>query len=139
MAAIRTENGDGKRDTHNRRQACVAPLSRGACAHRPYAAAIKMKPRNRTQATLFKRHYTSEWSPRGGVLRCVIDDDGGDDGSLPVVHVDDREFDWEDFGRLICTYAGWGMRIVFVPDDELDRTPKIVVREPDDHPFEKEG
>lgn len=98
-----------------------------------------MKPRNRTQVTLFKRHYTSEWSPRGEVLRCVIDDGGGDDGSLPVVHVDDREFDWEDFGRLIRAYAGWGMRTVFVPDDELDRTPKIAVREPGDHPFEKEG
>jgi hypothetical protein len=82
---------------------------------------------------------TTDWVPRGGVLRCVIDDGGGDDGSLPVVHVDDQEFDWEDFGRLIRAYAGWGMRIVFVPDDELDHTPKIVVREPGDHPFEKEG
>jgi hypothetical protein len=88
------------------------------------------------------RHHpecTSEWSPRGGILRCVIEDGGGDDGSLPVVHVDDQEFDWEEFGRLICTYAGWGMRIVFVPDDELDRTPKIVVREPDDPSPRKEG
>ena len=42
-------------------------------------------------------------------------------------------------GRLIRAYAGWGMRTVFVPDDELDRTPKIAVREPGDHPFEKEG
>jgi hypothetical protein len=73
----------------------------------------------------------NEWSPRGGVLRCVIEDGGGEDGSLPVIHVDDQEFDWEDFGRMLCTYAGWGMRIVFVPDDELDRHPKIVVREPD--------
>lgn len=74
----------------------------------------------------------TEWVPRGGVLRCVIDDGGGEDGSLPVIHVDDREFEWEDFGRMLCTYAGWGMRIVFVPDDELERTPKIAVREPDE-------
>lgn len=73
----------------------------------------------------------NEWSPRGGVLRCVIEDGGGEDGSLPVIYVDDRELSWDDFGRMLCTYAGWGMRIVFVPDDELDRPPKIVVREPD--------
>jgi hypothetical protein len=74
----------------------------------------------------------TEWVPRGGVLRCVIDDGGGEDGSLPVIHVDDQEFDWQEFGRMLCTYAGWGMRIVFVPDDELERAPKIAVWEPDD-------
>ena len=42
----------------------------------------------------------TDWVPRGGVLRCVIDDGGGEDGSLPVIHVDDQEFDWEEFGRL---------------------------------------
>jgi hypothetical protein len=73
----------------------------------------------------------TEWVPKGGVLRCVIEDGGGEDGSLPVIYVDDQEFTWDEFGRMLCTYAGWGMRIVFVPDDELDRTPKIVVREPD--------
>ena len=26
----------------------------------------------------------------------------------------------------------WGMRICFVPDDELDREPEIEVREPDE-------
>jgi hypothetical protein len=72
----------------------------------------------------------NQWSPRGGVLRCVIEDGGGEDGTLPVIHVDDQEFAWDDFGRMLCTYAGWGMRIVFVPDDELERTPKIAVREP---------
>ena len=55
----------------------------------------------------------------------------GKDGSLPVIHVDDREFTWNEFGRMLCVYAGWGMRIVFVPDDELDRTPKTAVREPE--------
>ncbi len=82
---------------------------------------------------------TTDWVPRGGVLRCVIEDGGGEDGTLPVVHIDDQEFSWDEFGGMLLTYAGWGMRIVFVPDDELDRTPKIVVRERDDHPFEKEG
>jgi hypothetical protein len=73
----------------------------------------------------------NEWSPRGGVLRCRIEDGGGEDGTLPIISVDDREFTWDEFGRMILTYTGWGMRIVFVPDDELDRIPKTAVQEPD--------
>jgi hypothetical protein len=73
----------------------------------------------------------NQWSPRGGVLRCYIEDGGGEDGSLPTVYVDDQEFSWDDFGRMLCTYAGWGMRIVFVPDDELEKEPKVAVRELD--------
>lgn len=79
-------------------------------------------------------HYpgtANQWSPRGNVLRCSIEDGGGD-GSLPIIFVDDREFTWRDFGRMLCTYAGWGMRIVFVPDDDFDHPPKISVREPEE-------
>lgn len=73
----------------------------------------------------------NQWCPRGGVLRCIIEDGGGDDGLLPVIHIDDREFTWDEFGRMLCVYAGWGMRIVFVSDDELDRQPQIAIREPE--------
>jgi hypothetical protein len=78
--------------------------------------------------------FTNQWSPRGGVLRCCIEDGGGENGSLPVIYVDDQEFSWDEFGRMLCTYAGWGMRIVFVPDDELDRATKVVVRESEEQP-----
>jgi hypothetical protein len=61
------------------------------------------------------------------VLRCLIED--GND--LPVIHIDDQEFSWEELGRMLLTYAGWEMRIVFVPDDELEQNPQTVVREPD--------
>lgn len=71
------------------------------------------------------------WVAKGDVLRCLIEDGGGEDGSLPVIYVDDQEFAWDDFGRMLCAYAGWGMRIVFVPDDELAQAPKIAVRSPD--------
>ena len=73
----------------------------------------------------------NQWSPRGGVLRCYIEDGGGEDGFEPTVYVDDQEFSWDEFGRMLCTYAGWGMRIVFVPDDELEQEPIIAVQEPD--------
>lgn len=65
-------------------------------------------------------------------MRCVIEGGGGDDGMLPMIFIDDHEFSWDCFGRMLCTYAGWGMRVVFVPDDELEKIPKVVVREPDD-------
>lgn len=74
---------------------------------------------------------SNRWVPRGDVLRCYLEDGGGEDGSLPVVYVDDQEFSWDDFGRMLCVFAGWGMRIVFVPDDELAQAPKIAVREPE--------
>ena len=48
----------------------------------------------------------------------------------PIIYVDDRELSWREFGRLMTTYAGWGVRIVFVPDDELHEEPQIEVREP---------
>jgi len=45
-----------------------------------------------------------QWTPRGDLLRCVIDD-GGPYGEL-VIHIDDRELSWHEFGRLLTTYAG---------------------------------
>jgi hypothetical protein len=53
-------------------------------------------------------------------------------GNRPVIEIDGREFILEEFGAMLTTYSGWGMRIVFVPDSELETTPVIVVREPED-------
>jgi hypothetical protein len=68
-----------------------------------------------------------QWTPRGDVLRCVIEDDENGD---PVIHIDEQELTWEEFGGLIRTYAGWGMRIKFVPDDSTHEEPVTEVREP---------
>jgi hypothetical protein len=68
-----------------------------------------------------------QWVPRGAVLRCIVDDDDGE----AVISIDDREFSMREFGRLLATYAGWGMRLVFVPDDKIADVPGIEVREPD--------
>ena len=67
-----------------------------------------------------------QWVPRGGVLRCLIRDE---DFQL-VVDVDEQELQLEQFGKLLTTYAGWGMRIEFVPEDEVHRRPVLEVREP---------
>ncbi len=82
-------------------------------------------PRRRPQIEYFEEG--DQWVPRGGVLRCLIED-GRD--SETSIYVDDQELSLRDFGRLLGTYAGWGMRIVFVPDDEIETEPLVVVREP---------
>ena len=37
-----------------------------------------------------------------------------------------------EFMRMLGTFGGWGMRIEFVPDDELHERPDLVVKEPED-------
>jgi len=74
--------------------------------------------------------YTSEcdqWVPRGSVLRCVVHD-GGPDGEA-IIEIDDHELSLDEFGRMLTTYAGWGMRIIFVPRDETEQQPEIEVRD----------
>ena len=73
-----------------------------------------------------------QWVPRGDVLRCVIEDGGPD--CEATVWIDNQELSLREFGRLLVTHAGWGMRIVFVPDDELDAMHPIEIREPDNEP-----
>ena len=69
-----------------------------------------------------------QWVPRGGVLRCLINDD---ENRQPVIEIDDREFTLEEFGTMLTTYAGWGMRVVFVPDNQLSKIPEISVQDAD--------
>jgi hypothetical protein len=70
---------------------------------------------------------SDRWVPRGGVLRCLVEDDG--EGQA-IIRVDDRELSPAGFGRLLVTYAGWGMRIEFTPAVETDRRPRLEVRDP---------
>ena len=71
-----------------------------------------------------------QWIPRGDVLRCTISD-GGPDYATSIL-VDEHDLSLSEFGRLLSTYNGWGMRITFVPDDELLKRPKIKVQYPGD-------
>ena len=72
---------------------------------------------------------TDQWSPRGDVVRCVIEDD---EYRRPAFIIDGHELTLEEFGQLIVTHAGWGMRIAFVPDDRTHINPTVEVREPEE-------
>ena len=48
----------------------------------------------------------------------------------PFVSIDGRDFTSE-FMTMVGTFGGWGMRIEFVPDDELHQRPRLKVSEPD--------
>jgi hypothetical protein len=82
-------------------------------------------PPGKPQIRYFDKGH--QWTPRGDVLRCVVEDGGPD--NEPIIHIDEHELSWREFGRLLTTHAGWGMRIVFVPDDRLHVKPRIVVRD----------
>ena len=49
----------------------------------------------------------------------------------PFVAIDGRDFTLGEFMTMVGTFGGWGMRIAFVPDDELHVRPKVKVRERD--------
>jgi hypothetical protein len=74
-----------------------------------------------------------QWVPRGHVLRCEIMTDAAIEPDLeePFVSIDGRDFTVAEFVKMVGTFGGWGMRIEFVPDDELHVRPKVKVREPD--------
>ena len=69
-----------------------------------------------------------QWVPRGHVLRCVVSDAEGE----AVIEIDGREFSLVEFSRMLTTFSGWGMRICFVPEDDITEEPEIEVREPED-------
>ena len=71
---------------------------------------------------------SGQWVPRGDVLRCHVEDEDG----RPVFQVDDTELDLEAFGRMLMTFSGFGMRIAFVDEEDVNDDPEIVVREPED-------
>lgn len=89
-------------------------------------------PPGRPQVRYFDRG--DQWMPRGQVLRCLALGATGDDPDEPFLTIDDRDYTPMEFAKMVTTFGGWGMRIVFVPDDELYDEPVIEVREPDPEP-----
>jgi hypothetical protein len=109
----------------NRFNRVVAAEQKAADSRRHVAVEI---PPGHPQICYFAE--ADQWIPRGGVLRCVVDDSGPDGEA--VIHIDDQALSLSAFGRLLCTYAGWGMRIVFVPDEELADPPRVGIGEPEE-------
>ena len=93
-------------------------------AHKHEHVAIEI-PAGRPQITYTKE--CDQWVPRGSVLRCVVHD-GGPAGEA-TIEIDDHELSLVEFGKLLTTCAGWGMRIIFVPRDETEQSPEIEVRD----------
>jgi hypothetical protein len=91
----------------------------------PYVA-IEVPP-GRPQISYFPDG--DQWVPRGGVVRCVVD---SDEEGQAIIYVDDQELSLAEFGSLLTTYAGWGMRIEFTPEDATDRRPRLEVRDPEE-------
>lgn len=108
-------------DIHNE---TILAMQQAAASYRHEAVEI---PPGKPQVSYFE--LGDQWVPRGDVLRCVIHDEVG---NRPVIEIDGREFTLEEFGTMLTTYSGWGMRIVFVPDSDLETSPVIVVREPEE-------
>jgi hypothetical protein len=94
-----------------------------AAAH-PYVA-IEIPP-GRPQIRYFAE--ADQWAPLGGVVRCLVTCDAQ---GQTAIQIDDRELSLEEFGRMLSTYEGWGMRIEFTPDDETERRPRLKVRDPE--------
>jgi hypothetical protein len=88
-------------------------------------------PAGKPQVEYFERG--NQWTPRGHVLRCELLTDAAIEPALdePFVSIDGRDFTLAEFMQLVGTFGGWGMRIEFVPDDELHVRPKLKVREPE--------
>ena len=84
-------------------------------------------PPGRPQIEYYERG--DQWVPRAEVLRCHI---AGDAQRGTLICIDDVELDMVAFGRMLQVFAGFGMRIAFVDEDDVTDVPEIVVKEPDD-------
>jgi hypothetical protein len=78
-----------------------------------------------------------QWSMRGDVLRAYISDTQNEESGEfePIIEVDGIELTWREFGKMLTTYAGWGMRLAIVPDDETHVMPDIRVMNSRDEKF----
>ncbi len=87
-------------------------------------------PVGKPQVEYFGR--ADQWVPRGNVLRCEILADSvvSDELDEPFVAIDGRDFSFAEFVKILGTFGGWGMRIEFVPADEMHVRPKLKVKEP---------
>lgn len=53
-----------------------------------------------------------------GVVRGRIESDRAQDGHLPLLVIDGREVDWDQFGRMLMSYEGWQFRLTLADKSE---------------------
>jgi hypothetical protein len=104
--------------------------ARGLCALEFRDRPLVEIPLGKPQIEYHKE--SDQWVPRGDIIRCLVEEDSEEESRLPAIVIDDLELTWEEFGRLLMTHVGWGMRIAFVDGNELHKTRKIEVREPEE-------
>ncbi len=70
-----------------------------------------------------------QWSMTGDVLRCVVGYGHNPETGVPApnIKIDGRELTWAEFGKMISSLEGWGIRLAIVPDDETHILPDIQV------------
>ncbi len=111
---------------------CNAGVVAGDEHRRNYNYTATEIPEGKAQLKFFERG--DQWVPRGHVLRCQILSDAAIEPEVDEVFVsiDGRDFTLAEFMKMVGSFGGWGMRIEFVPEDELHQRPKLEVCEPDD-------
>jgi hypothetical protein len=67
-----------------------------------------------------------QWVPRSDVLRCELT--SGERFDELIVCIDDEELSWEDFGRMLKMFMGWGMRLMFLPQGQLFDPPSVEIQ-----------
>jgi len=90
-----------------------------------YKHVVFEMPLGSAQIEYFAR--CDQWVPRSCVLRCLIQ--SAQHGEINV-KIDEQKLRLKQFEKLLSAYEGWGMRIEFVPADEVHRRPVLEVREP---------
>jgi hypothetical protein len=72
-----------------------------------------------------------QWVPKSQALCCLLQ---SDERGRFLVKIDDQELRSKQFLKLLTTYEGWGMRIEFVPREEVLRRPIPNARKPEAQP-----
>lgn len=109
-------------DILNRHNECIYAQLESMRNYKHVATEI---PPGKPQVEYFEQGY--HWTPRGDVLRCEV---GCDDDGETAILIDDQEFSMKEFGKMLSSFEGWGMRIIFVPEDETCQSPPIEIKDP---------
>lgn len=109
-------------ETHNR---CVEAMQTSAATFD--WVAVEVPPGTRQ---VKRDRRSGQLVPRGDVLRCHITDGGVEMDDPVAIYIDDEEYSLREFGQMLSMYAGWGMRVVFVPEGDVHEEPIIEVRKP---------